>query len=396
MTEFRFPKDFLWGVAISGHQTEGNNVNADWYLWEKQGKIEDGSVSGQACDFYRCYQQDIGLAKNLNLNAFRLGIEWSRIEPKRGEWDEKEIEHYRQVLLFLKKNNFKVFLTIWHFTLPQWFVQEGGWEDKRSIKYFCRFVEKIVGNFSSLVDFWLVFNEPTMYTGGAYLTAIWPPQKKSIKKSIKVFFNLVKAYKKSYRIIHQVKSQAKVGLAQNVVYFYSPQNPIDKQLSWAFNFLYNKSFHYFTKRFHDFIGLNYYYAYRVTNFRVAKKIRRIMVKSLRKKDLTVEIYPPGIYQVTKMFKKYKLPIYITENGLDDSSDDRREDFIKEHLKWLAKAIENKVPIEGYFHWSLIDNFEWQEGFEPKYGLFAVNYKTQERKMRPSSRFYEKIAKEGKL
>ena len=121
-----------------------------------------------------------------------------------------------------------------------------------------------------------------------------------------------------------------------------------------------------------------------------------MVKSLRKKDLTVEIYPPGIYQVAKMFKKYKLPIYITENGLDDFSDGKREDFIKEHLKWLAKAIENKVPIEGYFHWSLIDNFEWQEGFEPKYGLFAVNYKTQERKMRPSARFYEKIAKEGKL
>lgn len=392
MPDFKFPKNFLWGVAISGHQFEGNNVNADWCLWEKQGKIEDGSISGQACDFYFRYQGDIDLAKKLNLNTFRLGVEWSRIEPQRGEWDEKEIEHYRQILRYLKNNNFKVFLTLWHFTLPQWFAKEGGWENNQSTFYFCRYLKKIVESFSEFVDFWLTMNEPTMYVGAAYLTSIWPPQKKSILRTIKVFWRLVKTHQASYQLIHQNIKNVQVGLAQNIVYFYSPGNPIDRPLSWIFNCFYNKLFHLLTKKSHDFIGLNYYHAYRVTNLKLAKKIRRIVVRSLRKKDLTVEIYPPGILQAVKLFKKYKLPIYITENGIDDATDDQRIDFIKANLKWLHRGLKEKIDIRGYMHWSLIDNFEWQEGFEPRYGLFAVDYQTQERKARPSAEVYSQIAK----
>jgi len=395
MLECQFPKNFLWGVAISGHQTEGNNLNSDWYAWERQGKIMDGNNSGRACGFYHRYQEDIDLAKKLNLNSFRLGIEWSRIEPKRGEFDQKEIQHYRDVLLYLKKNNFKVFLTIWHFTLPQWFAEEVGWEGKESVFYFCRYLEKIIEKFSDLVDFWVTLNEPTMYVGAAYLINIWPPQKKSILKTIQVFFNLVKAHKKSYQLIHQKIKNAQVGIAQNVVYFHSPaRSPIDKQLSWLFNHFYNELFHLLTKKFHDFIGLNYYYAYQVTNIKLAKKIRRIIVRSLRKKDLRVEIYPRGIYRLVKMFKKYKRPIYITENGIDDSTDEKRIPFIQETLKWLNQGLKENVDIRGYLHWSLIDNFEWQEGFEPRYGLIEIDYQTQERKPRPSAQIYAEICREN--
>lgn len=394
MPDFKFPKNFLWGVAISGHQTEGNNLNSDWYAWERQGKIMDGNNSGRACGFYHRYQEDIDLAKQLNLNCFRLGIEWSRIEPKRGEWDEKEIEHYRDVLLYLKKNNLKVFLTIWHFTLPQWFAEEIGWEGKESVFYFSRYLEKVIEEFSDLVDFWITLNEPTMYAGAAYLINIWPPQKKSILKTIQTIFNLVKAHKKSYQLIHQKIKNAQVGIAQNVVYFRFSQNPLDRPLAWIFNCLYNKLFHLLTKKYHDFIGLNYYYAYQVTNLKIAKKIRRVIVRSLRKKDLRVEIYPPGIYQVVKLFKKYKKPIYITENGIDDATDTKRIPFIKETLRWLYRAIEEKIDIRGYMHWSLIDNFEWQEGFEPRYGLIEINYINQERKIRPSAEIYGEIAKEN--
>lgn len=396
MTEYQFPKDFLWGVAISGHQTEGNNINSDWYHWEKLNKIEDGSTSGEACDFYHRFKEDINLAKRLNLNAFRLSIEWSRIESKVGEFDEKEIEHYQDVLLYLKQNNFKVFLTLWHFTLPQWLAEMGGWQNRQSVFYFCRYVKKIAEKFSKLVDFWLTLNEPTMYVGAAYLTGIWPPQKKSILKTIKAFSNLVKAHQKSYQIIHQLIKNAKVGISQNVVYFHSPQIPLDKQLSWTFNFLYNKLFHFLTKKYHDFIGLNFYYAYLVSNLKLGKKIRRLVVRSLRKKDLKVEIYPKGIYYLVKMFRKYKLPIYITENGVDDPIDDKRKEFIEKNLKWLHRGLEEKIDIKGYLHWSLIDNFEWQEGFEPKYGLFEVNYQTQQRKIRPSAEFYAEIAKKNGL
>jgi beta-glucosidase len=388
----KFPNDFLWGVALSGHQTEGDNVNSDWYAWEKLKKFKNELFSGAACDFYHCYQEDVNLAKQLNLNAFRLGIEWSRIEPKQGEFDEKEIEHYKNVLLYLKKNNFKVFLTLWHFTLPQWLAELGGWQNRKSIYYFQRYVEKIAGSFSDLVDFWLTLNEPTMYTGAAYLTGVWPPQKTSFSKTIKTFLNLVEAHKKTYRRIHQLIKNAKVGIAQNIVYFHAPLNPLDRQLSWIFNFFYNRLFHLLTKKSHDFIGLNFYYAYLVSNLNVAKKIKRIMVRSFLKKDLKVEIYPRGIFQAIKMFQKYKLPIYITENGIDDATDNERKEFIEEHLKWLNYGIKNKIDVRGYLYWSLIDNFEWQEGFEPRYGLFEVDYRTQQRKIRPSAKFYSQIAK----
>jgi len=396
MTTNQFPKNFLWGVAISGHQTEGDNLNSDWCVWEKNGKIEDGSISGEACDFYHRYQADIDSAKSLNLNAFRLSIEWSRIEPTEGKFDEKEIEHYKNVLLYLKQNNFKVFLTLWHFTLPQWLATQGGWENKKTIFYFQRYIEKIVKKFGNLVDFWLTLNEPTMYTGAAYLTGVWPPEKRSFLKTVKVFCKLMEAHKKSYEIIHHLIPEAKVGIAQNVVYFHSPQNPMDKYLSWFFNFLYNKLFYLLTKKYHDFIGLNYYYAYLVSNLNLVKKIKRIIVKSLKKKDLKVEIYPPGIYQVIKMFKKYKIPIYITENGLDDADDKKRPEFIRDHLKWINEAIQEGTQVKGYLHWSLMDNFEWQEGFEPKYGLFEVDYKTLERKPRQSAKFYSEIAKNNRF
>jgi len=394
MDIYKFPRNFLWGVAISSYQTEGNNLNSDWYTWEKLGKIEDGSSSGRACDFYHRYQEDIDLAKKMNLNSFRLSIEWSRIEPTKGKFNEKEIEHYKNVLLYLKKNNFKVFLTLWHFTLPNWLAEIGGWENRKSIFYFCRYTEKIVKNFSDLADFWITLNEPVMYTGSAYLTGIWPPEKRSLFNAIKVFNHLVKAHKKAYQIIHRLIPQAQVGLAQNVVYFHAPQNPIDQHLSWIFNFFYNKLFYLLTKKDHDFIGLNYYYSYLVSNLRLAKKLRRLAVRSLKKKYIKVEIYPKGIYRVIKMFKKYNLPIYITENGLDDESDQKRPIFIREHLKWLHYGIKKGIDIRGYLYWSLIDNFEWQEGFEPRFGLIEVDYQTLERKPRQSAWLYAKIAKEN--
>jgi len=392
MADYQFPKDFLWGVAISGHQTEGNNINSDWWAWEKLGKIGGGLISGEACDFYHCFKKDIDLAKSLNLNSFRLGIEWSRIEPKEGEFNEKEIEHYKNVLLYLKQNNFKVFLTLWHFTLPKWLAEMGGWENKKSTFYFARYVKKIAENFKNQVDFWLTLNEPVMYVGAAYLTGVWPPEKRSFLKTAKVFCKLIEAHKKSYEIIHHLIPEAKVGIAQNVVYFHSPQNPADKHLSWFFNFLYNKLFHLLTKKYHDFIGLNFYYAYLVSNLNLVKKIKRVIVRSFRKKYLKVEIYPRGIYKIVKMFAKYNLPIYITENGIDDPEGDKRIKFIEENLKWLHRGLEEGMKIKGYLHWSLIDNFEWQEGFEPKYGLAEVNYQTQERKIRPSAEFYSRIAK----
>lgn len=391
INKYRFPKDFLWGVAISGHQTEGNNINADWYHWEKKGKISDGSVSGQACDFYHRYQEDIDLAKKLNLNTFRLSIEWSRIEPKEGKFDEKEIEHYKNVLLYLKEKKFKIFLTLWHFTLPQWLAEIGGWENRQSIFYFCRYVKKIVEKFSSLVDFWLTLNEPMIYIGCSYFLGLWPPEKKNLISGLKVFFNLIKAHRTAYKIIHQIKPGARIGLANNLIYFRPKGNNFfDKKLTQILSYFYNYLFYKLTKKSHDFIGLNYYTSHRVEFLKIKDLIKRMTSENPETRTIRKEVHPEGLLFLLRELKRYRLPIYITENGLADQTDARRRKFILRHLKYLWQAIQEGIDVQGYLHWSLIDNFEWHKGFKPRFGLVAINYETLERKPRPSAFLYQEI------
>ncbi len=394
---YQFPKDFLWGVSISSYQTEGNNFYSDWYAWEKLGKIKDGSTSGLACDFYHLYHQDIDLAKSLNLNAFRLSVEWSRIEPEEGKFNQKEIDHYKKVLNYLKEKNFKVFLTCWHFSLPYWLAKKGGFENKENIFYFIRFVKKIVFDFSHLVDFWLTLNEPLIYVACSYLLGLWPPEKKNLISALKVFFNLVKAHQQSYKIIHQILPQAKVGLANNLVYFrVAKNNFFDKKLTKIFHSFYNYIFYSLTKNTHDFIGLNYYTSHRVEFFKIKDLIKRMTSENPETRVIHKEVHPEGLYFLLKDLKKFNLPIYITENGIADSTDHRRRRFILRHLKYLSLAIKEKVPVKGYLYWSLIDNFEWREGFKPRFGLVAIDYETLKRKPRKSALMYSEICQKNAL
>jgi len=388
---YQFPKDFLWGVAISSYQTEGNNFYSDWYAWEKLGKIKDGSLSGLACDFYHQFKKDIDLAKSLNLNAFRLSVEWSRIEKREGEFDENEIKHYQEILSYLKEKNFKVFLTLWHFTLPFWLAKIGGFENKKSIFYFSRFVEKIVKKFSNFVDFWLTLNEPLIYIGCSYLLGLWPPEKRNFSSALKVFFNLVKIHKKTYQIIHQNLPEAKVGLANNFVYFRAEKdNFFNRNLAKVFSSFYNHSFYYFTKNHHDFIGVNYYTSHRVNLFKIYDFFKRITSENRETRVIRKEIHPEGLLFVLEELKNYNLPIYITENGIADKTDYRRKRFILRHLKYLHQAISKGIDVKGYLYWSLIDNFEWHEGFKPRFGLFEVDYETLNRRPRKSAFLFKEI------
>ena len=388
---YQFPKDFLWGVAISSYQTEGNNFYSDWYAWEKLGKIKDGSVSGLACDFYHRFKEDIELAKSLNLNAFRLSVEWSRIEKREGQFDKGEIKHYQKILSYLKEKKFKIFLTLWHFTLPFWLAKIGGFENKNSIFYFSRFVEKIVKELSNFVDFWLTLNEPLIYIGCAYLLGLWPPEKRNLFSAFKVFFNLVEIHKKSYQIIHQILPKAKVGLANNFVYFRPEKNNFfNRNLTKIFSSFYNHSFYYFTKNYHDFVGVNYYTSHRVNLFKIYDFFKRITSENRETRTIRKEVHPEGLFFILEELKKYNLPIYITENGIADKADYRRRRFILRHLKYLHQAISKGIEVKGYLYWSLIDNFEWHEGFKPRFGLFEIDYETLIRKPRKSAFLFKEI------
>lgn len=384
----KFPPGFLWGSSTSAYQVEGGIENCDW------AKVYP---AGKACDHYNRYQEDFDLLKSLSQNTYRFSIEWSRIEPEDGKFDEKEIEHYKKVLLSLKEKNIISFVGLWHWTTPLWLTEKGGWADKKINYYFARYTEVIVKELGNLIDFWVTINEPTIpfipgYLFFGYVVGNWPPQKRNIFLAFKVYRNFIKAHKKAYQIIHTFYSRAKVGISLDCAYIdpSSKKSFLDRMLVFIWRYFHNYLFFNLTKKYQDFLGVNYYFHDRLKFPFLIRNENKVL------SDLGWEVYPKGIYYVLKNLKKYKKPVYITENGLADAKDRLRKDFIRDHLFWIYKAInEEGIDVKGYFHWSLMDNFEWDKRFEPKFGLVEID-ETLERKPSPSAFYYAEICKNNSL
>ena len=395
-----FPDGFLWGAATSGHQVEGNNKNSDWWHWEE--KVQPpGMRSGKAADHYHKYKKDFEMAKELGHNAHRLSIEWARIEPKEGVFDQDEIDHYKDVLGNLKEQGFEVMLTLHHFTSPQWLAEMGGWENGKVVGYFERFVERIVPEFKVFVDLWITINEPGVYAYNGYLTAVWPPQKKNKFAAAKAFWNMALAHKKAYYVIHKHVQNAMVGIAHNAASFsHLHHHSLKEALAvWGYDVGSNHIFFYLTGfDTHDFIGLNYYFN-KYISFNGESKIPGTLDISKTRKDATDmgwEVHPEGIFSVIMDFSDYHKPVYITENGLASTNDDRRARFLISYLKEIYHAMQLGVEVKGYFHWSLMDNFEWADGFGPRFGLVEIDYETLKRTPRPSAYLYAEIARDNHI
>ena len=375
----KFPDDFLWGTSTSAYQVEGGIENCDW------SKVYP---AGRACDHYHRCQEDFDLAKCLNQNVHRFSIEWSRIEPQQGKFNQREIEHYRKVLLALKRRDIKSFVTLWHWTIPLWLADIGGWSNKKAIDCFNRYTEKICSELKDNVEFWIILNEPLVYASNSCLRGIWPPKEKNLVSYFLVIKNLIKAHKSAFKIIKKINPNAQVGIAKNNVYFESYKNRLfncllKKIIDWHWNFYFLNQI----RNCQDFIGLNYYFHNRI-NYGFGRNENKI------NSDMGWELYPEGVYYVLKELKRYRKPIYITENGLADAKDEKRTWYIKGILRNIHRAIQEGVDVKGYLYWSLLDNFEWDKGFKPRFGLIEINYKNLERKARTSAFEYAKIIKEN--
>lgn len=368
MNAKKFPKRFLWGSATSAYQVEGGNLNSDW-------EVLFSPKAGTACNHYRRFEEDFDLARSLNQNAHRLSIEWARIEPEKGRFDDREVAHYRQVLQALRKRGIRPLVTLHHFTNPLWFFKRGGWENRSAVSYFASYVRFVATQLGDLCDFWVTINEPTVYASEGYLFGRWLPGKRDPLSSATVLKNLLKAHRAAYGIIHEIQPKAAVGISYNVPYFRVPG------LSATFSAFDRKVMAWAGKQ--DFLGINYYRA-----------VGR--VGDLPKSDLGWAIYPQGLAEIIARLKEFNLPIYITENGIADADDDQRADYIADHLAAVWRAIQAGADIRGYFYWSLLDNFEWAKGFYPRFGLAEVDYETLERTIRPSAQVYARIAKANSL
>lgn len=366
---------FLFGAATSAHQVEGNNVHNDWWAWEREGVAR--AKSGQAADHYNRFREDFALASQLGHTAQRFGIEWSRVEPKRGSWDEREITHYREVLQELRRLRLVSFVTLHHFTNPVWLAQAGGWENPETVERFGRYVEKVVAELGELVDFWITINEPMVYVLKGYWEGVWPPgiraraslaQLGGPLRVLRVLRNLARAHRLAYQVIHERLAAAQVGMAQHFV----------AGLPWLSDWWFNQRFLRTTVGTHDFIGVNYYFP------------RVPMGWQGSRSDMGWPIQAAGLTDVLLSVRQYQKPIYVTENGVADAQDRLRADFIRDHVRAVEAAQAKGADVRGYLHWSLLDNFEWDKGFGPRFGLVEVDYRTMERRVRPSARVFQAI------
>lgn len=392
----QFPHNFFWGAATSAYQVEGNNQNADWWEWEK--KVGLRELSGTACCHYERYEQDFDLAGELNHNAHRLSLEWSRIQPQKEIFNHKEIEHYLKVISALRLRNIEPVVTLHHFTNPIWFAALGGWENPNACGYFLAYLNKIVPLLCDKVKYWVTINEPMVYIYQAYLKGNWPPQKKTFFKANAVINNFIRSHIDAYRLIHKIYKEKNfalpyISLAQSMQAFVPLRPTLRNKLAvylkdryFNFNFI-DTLVRYKTL---DFIGINYY------TRGVVDAGNRNIKSTLPQNSLGWDIYPQGLYSLLIRLKRYNLPVFILENGISTGDDKLRWEFICGHLKSTYRAISGGVNVIGYLYWSLLDNYEWDKGFSPRFGLIEVDYATYKRTVRESARKFAVVCKTGIL
>ncbi|HEX6258421.1 MAG TPA: family 1 glycosylhydrolase [Candidatus Saccharimonadales bacterium] len=401
---FTFPKRFLWGASVSAHQVEGGNHN-QWSVWElenakslakqaeykqtglpnwsrikKQATTPENYISGKASNHYDDYRQDFAWVKKLNMNAFRFSIEWSRIEPEEGRWNPEAIAHYKKYVKTLKANKIEPVITLFHFTLPVWFAQKGGFEKRANIKYFVRFAEKVLSEVGADVRYVVTINEPEVFAMQGWLEGTWPPNKTSKWQALRVYVNLAVAHNRVAKMAQGMSRRFKIGLSKNCAHHYPGDDAwvtraTARLAQWGADYFFLN----LVKQRLDWLGVNYYFSYRYYGYRIHNP------ENIPLSDLGWTMEPGNIQPVVeRLYAKYGIPVMVTENGLADATDEERQWWLTHTLSALHKAHKNGVELLGYMHWSLLDNFEWAYGRWPRFGLLEVDYKTGERTPRKSA------------
>jgi len=417
---FHFPKGFQWGTATSSHQVEGGNTNNNWYKWEQEGHT--AHKSGLASDWWGGrWKEDFDRAAEAGQNAHRLSVEWSRIQPTPDRWDEEALERYRIMLRGLRDRNIMPMVTLHHFTDPLWLGELGSWETDAVVPLFEKFTRKVVEALKEYCSLWCTINEPNVYALEGYLRANFPPGKSDLKLGIRVQANMVRAHAAVYRTIHAIQPEARVGYALH----FRPQEPAH---SWSplDRLMRNVKFEGINMAFpsaistgvlksplgripvpqakgtQDFFGLNYYSVDTVAfDLRKPEELysRSFFPEGTDLADAGMNSNTPdGFFWAFKWaVKTYpSLPIIVTENGIEDSTDHIRPRYLAQHVHAMWRAVNFNWPVRGYFHWSLVDNFEWERAWTQRFGLWGINIETQQRTKRPSADLYAAICKENGL
>jgi beta-glucosidase len=421
---YHFSKGFLWGTATAAHQVEGNNTNNNWSAWEANpAHIYQGQQSGLACDWWGGrWKEDFDRAREAGQNAHRLSVEWSRVQPAPDLWDEDALDYYRQMVRGLVDRGMTPMVTLHHFTDPLWLSEitsnqglTSGWETDLIAPRFAAFARKVVEALKEYVNLWVTINEPNTYVWGGYLGGGFPPGKDNRSLAFQVMKNLVLGHAAAYRAIHAVQPTARVGLG---IYYRSLKpakswSPLDK---WAihnvtrifndqvpqavtsgkFNTLFRSIRIPEAAHTVDFLGIQYY-----TRDLVAFNLlayHTLFARWFYRRDAELSDNgflanePEGMFEALRWGKRFGVPLIVTENGIEDADDDLRPRYLIQHLHQIWRAVNFSWPVKGYFHWTLVDNFEWERGWSQRFGLWELDPATQVRRKRPSADLYAGICR----
>ncbi len=404
-------QDFFWGVAISEYQSSGAETvnNCNWTTWEKN----SGIFSGKSNDHYNNYQTHIDAIEDLGGNAFRFSLEWSMIEPSEGVFDEAVIEHYREEIKALLASGITPMVTMHHFTEPLWFTEKGSFEKEANIAHFERYAKRVFSEYKDLVKFWGVINEPTVMSYMPYWFGDFPPHKKSIKVAFKVLKHLLISHVNVYATCKEIMPSAQIGFVHSYLPFQSYKGDLmEIMVSDLMTKIWNDSVvNFFLKGklnlelpfcgyLHynnpgavdsfDFVGINYYATpmLKYTPFEGNWFVTSCREGQLMT-DMPYHIDPEGFYKCLLRCKEFNKPIYVTENGIADDKDDRREIYIESYLASMKRAMNDGADIRGYFYWTLFDNFEWHHGYDKQFGLYDLDKDTFEFKIKNGGLAYKR-------
>ncbi len=406
MPSLIFPDDFLWGVATSAFQLEGSPY-ADWTSWDAI-----LSEKPEVTSHYTLYKEDLALLKELGVNAYRFSLEWSRIQPRQNVWEHSALSHYQEIIDILLDNHIQPVVTLHHFTHPLWFIKKYPWHEEASIEHFMRYIEKILTELKG-VRYWITFNEPYVLLLGGYLEGCMPPGLRNADLAIKALRNILTCHSMAYEKIHERYPDAMVSVAHNMAALapWKRWNPMDRLLSRVAKHFYNHSLlnafltGKLTIKFPfrkalgidvpikdklDFFGVNYYTRIHI-RFNPFKKmgleLRHRDIGGYGLTDMGWEVHPYGLEKVLRYASRLKVPLIITENGIATRDDQKKIKFMKRHVDALERSLEKGIDVRGYFYWSLIDNYEWLQGLDARFGLYRVDFNTLKRRPTNAAAYY---------
>jgi beta-glucosidase len=384
-----FPDGFIWGTATSAHQVEGFNYASDWWAWEHASNTTCVEPSGDACDHYHRYPSDMALLAELGFGAYRFSIEWARIEPEEGEFSGAQLEHYRRMVGTCRDEGLMPVVTLHHFTSPRWIADAGGWTEEMVVDRFTRYSERVMEAIADDAGMICTINEPNIVAWFGYETGFFAPGRAEADGRSRATERFVAAHRRAVETVKAARSDLPVGLTLAMSDYQAIEGGDDRLAS---DRAISEDVFLAATEGDDFIGVQTY-----TRRRFGPDGELGPEEGSETTLMGWEFYPQALEAtIRRAADETQLPVFVTENGIAVDDDSRRIEYVTEALRAVGRCVEDGIDVRGYFYWSALDNFEWAQGYDPTFGLIAVDRATQERRPKPSAYWLGKIALAGDL